>query len=57
MSVTLDGYAAGPNQRLDKPFGDGAKRNGWWGDNPPYHASVYVLTHYAREPQAMQGGI
>lgn len=30
--------------------------NGWWGDNPPYHAPVFVLTHYAREPQPMEGG-
>jgi len=30
--------------------------NGWWGDNPPYHTPVFVLTHYTREPLAMQGG-
>jgi dihydrofolate reductase len=30
--------------------------NGWWGDDPPYHAPVFVLTHYAREPVEMQGG-
>jgi dihydrofolate reductase len=29
---------------------------GWWGDNPSYHAPVFVLTHYAREPVPMQGG-
>jgi dihydrofolate reductase len=29
---------------------------GWWGDNPPYHAPVFVLTHHAREPVEMQGG-
>jgi dihydrofolate reductase len=29
---------------------------GWWGDNPPYHCPVFVLTHYAREPIAMEGG-
>jgi dihydrofolate reductase len=29
---------------------------GWWGDNPPYHCDVYVLTHYAREPLPMEGG-
>jgi dihydrofolate reductase len=28
---------------------------GWWGDNPPYHAPVFVLTHHARPPLAMQG--
>jgi dihydrofolate reductase len=30
--------------------------NGWWGDNPPFHAPVFVLTHYSREPQPMKGG-
>jgi dihydrofolate reductase len=100
ISVTLDGYGAGPNQRLEAPFGDldeghlhtwmfehadenGAEvaaiteagayimgRNmftagrgawdlawkGWWGEDPPYHAPVFVLTHYEREPLPMKGG-
>ena len=30
--------------------------NGWWGDDPPYHGPVYVLTHQPREPQPMDGG-
>jgi dihydrofolate reductase len=30
--------------------------NGWWGDNPPYHTPVFVLTHHARSPLAMKGG-
>jgi dihydrofolate reductase len=29
---------------------------GWWGEDPPYHAPVFVLTHYAREPLVMSGG-
>ena len=29
---------------------------GWWGDEPPYHVPVFVLTHHAREPLAMKGG-
>jgi dihydrofolate reductase len=29
---------------------------GWWGNNPPYHAPTFILTHYAREPIAMEGG-
>lgn len=29
---------------------------GWWGDNPPYHTDVFVLTHHAREPLKMEGG-
>ena len=29
---------------------------GWWGDEPPYHCPVYVLTHHGRTPIEMQGG-
>jgi dihydrofolate reductase len=29
---------------------------GWWGYDPPYHAPVFVLTHYARPPIRMEGG-
>jgi len=29
---------------------------GWWGDNPPYHGPVFVLTHHPRDPQPMDGG-
>jgi dihydrofolate reductase len=29
---------------------------GWWGDNPPYHVPVFVLTHHPREPLPMEGG-
>jgi dihydrofolate reductase len=29
---------------------------GWWGEDPPYHVPVFVLTHHAREPLPMQGG-
>ena len=30
--------------------------NGWWGDNPPFHHPVFVLTHHAREPLGLEGG-
>ena len=100
IAVTLDGYGAGSNQRLEKPFGDIEEerlhswmfahaeespdeiaaiteasayimgRNmfspargewdltwrGWWGEDPPYHAPVFVLTHHEREPLPMEGG-
>jgi dihydrofolate reductase len=100
VSISVDGYSAGPNQTADRPFGDGdgetlhrwmfeqreqnaaeveailaAKayvmgRNmfgpirgewdlswrGWWGEDPPYHAPVFVLTHHPREALEMQGG-
>jgi dihydrofolate reductase len=36
-------------------WGDGSWR-GWWGEDPPYHVPVFVLTHHAREPLEMQGG-
>lgn len=29
---------------------------GWWGDTPPYHVPVFVLTHHARQPLEMNGG-
>jgi dihydrofolate reductase len=29
---------------------------GWWGDDPPYHSPVFVLTHYPHEPIEMDGG-
>jgi dihydrofolate reductase len=103
MSLSLDGFAAGPDQSRDNPLGVGGRevhlwhlgeieheadvrardmlmrprgayvmgRNmygpvrgpwgeedwrGWWGDEPPYHAPVFVLTHHAHEPIEMQGG-
>jgi dihydrofolate reductase len=100
MAMSVDGFVAGPNQTMDKPFGDGVEdrlhrwmfeqpdanaaeieaitaasayvmgRNmfgpgrgewdldwkGWWGDDPPYHAPVFVLTHHPREPLTMHGG-
>jgi dihydrofolate reductase len=102
MSVSLDGYVAGPDQSLDNPLGRGGielhhwhldeplneadararslllrprgayvmGRNmfgpirgpwreewrGWWGEEPPYHAPVFVLTHYEHKPIEMAGG-
>jgi len=103
VSMSLDGFVAGPDQSLDDPLGrrgmelhrwhlgdpratqadaiasawlgrprgayvmgrnmfgpirgawDGDWR-GWWGPGPPYHAPVFVLTHYARDPIEMEGG-
>jgi dihydrofolate reductase len=116
VTMSLDGYSAGPRQSLEHPLGEGAGglhewafatrsfrdthqlggdegqtglddehaarwnanvgatimgRNmfgpvrgpwgdstwtGWWGDDPPYHTPVFVLTHHAREPVVMSGG-
>ena len=41
----------GPKDRRDNP-----EWKGWWGDNPPYHAPVFVLSHKEREPIKMEGG-
>jgi len=113
ISMSLDGYVAGPNQGLDDPIGEGGMRlhewifvtdswrkqhgseggerstdsevveevtrgvgayimgrkmfgggdgpwdeswRGWWGEDPPYHTPVYVLTNHPRDPLPMQGG-
>ena len=102
MSMSLDGFVAGPNQSRENPLGVGGMeihrwhlrellhdadaqardkllrprgayvmgRNmygpirgawdedwrGWWGDDPPYHAPVFVLTHHAHDPIEMLGG-
>ncbi len=119
MTMSVDGYVAGPNQSLENPLGEGGMRlhewafatqtfrddhgdgdgdgerkelglddeqaarwkqnigatimgrnmfgpirgswgdeswTGWWGDDPPYHTPVFVLTHHEREPLEMQGG-
>lgn len=37
------------------PWGDDPWQ-GWWGEEPPFHHPVFVVTHHAREPLAMKGG-
>jgi dihydrofolate reductase len=114
MTMSLDGYVAGPSQSVENPLGIGGMRlhawafalaawrsqhgleggevnastpvveehlanvgavlmgrnmfggqpgpwsedpwKGWWGDDPPFHAPVFVLTHHARSPLVMRGG-
>ncbi len=115
LSMSLDGYVAGPNQTLEEPLGRGGEQlhewafrlksfreqhgmeggesgpddevvqewlagsgavvmgrrmfsggagpwdsdpnaDGWWGDDPPFHAPVFVLTHHPRETVAKEGG-
>ena len=115
VSISLDGYVAGPNPTLDQPLGEGGeklhewayplkswrephglsggqtgpddelvaeslrttgavvmgrrmfsggegsweddpKADGWWGDEPPFHEPVFVLTHHEREPLVKHGG-
>jgi dihydrofolate reductase len=43
-------FGGGPGPWGEKPW------NGWWGDDPPFHHPVFVLTHHAREPLEMKGG-
>jgi len=38
------------------PWEDDPKAHGWWGDDPPFHSPVFVVTHHAREPLPMEGG-
>jgi dihydrofolate reductase len=114
LSMSVDGYVAGPDQTLEDPLGVGGSRlhewvfatrtgrrmigedggdediddqfmaegevgigatimgrnmfgpirgdwddeqwKGWWGDNPPFHHPVFVLTHHPRAPVEMEGG-
>jgi dihydrofolate reductase len=115
ITMSLDGFVAGPNATLEEPLGEGgellhewltglrsfreahggeggedseesrsfgesfraagahimgrrmfsggsgswaedSKADGWWGDDPPFHAPVFVLTHHEREPLVKEGG-
>ena len=59
-SAAMEGFGAfilGRN--MFGPAGDdwgGPDWKGWWGDNPPYHAPTFILTHHARAPIVMEGG-
>ena len=115
ISISLDGFVAGPNQSKENPLGEGGEQlhewvfplaawrkphgmeggevnessriieeslenigaavmgrnmfgppgggdwgdgqwKGWWGDDPPYHYPVFILTHHPRDPLVMEGG-
>ncbi len=38
------------------PWEPDPRARGWWGDDPPFHAPVFVVTHHEREPLPMEGG-
>ena len=40
----------------DGPWSTNPPWKGWWGQNPPFHHPVFVLTHYPRQPLDLQGG-
>jgi dihydrofolate reductase len=53
VGATLMGrnmFGGGPGPWGDDPW------QGWWGDDPPFHNDVFVLTHHAREPLQKDGG-
>jgi dihydrofolate reductase len=58
--ATAEGFGAfilGHN--MFGPAGDnwgGPDWRGWWGNNPPFHAPTFILTHHARSPIVMEGG-
>lgn len=49
-------FIMGSNMFGPKDRRDTREWKGWWGDNPPYHAPVFVLSHKERAPVAMEGG-
>jgi dihydrofolate reductase len=49
-------YVMGRNMFGGGPGGWDESWKGWWGDDPPYHTPVFVLTHHPREPVPMEGG-
>lgn len=49
-------FIMGSNMFGPKDRRDNSEWKGWWGDNPPYHAPVFVLSHKKREPIEMEGG-
>jgi dihydrofolate reductase len=50
LGRNMFGPVRGPWAAKDDPW------KGWWGDNPPYHTPVFVLTHHAHSPLTMDGG-
>jgi dihydrofolate reductase len=61
MEETLDNVGAGiMGRNMFGPVAGGdwgdEQWKGWWGDNPPYHYDVFIVTHHPREPVAMEGG-
>jgi dihydrofolate reductase len=49
-------FIMGSNMFGPKGRRDSSEWKGWWGNNPPYHASVFVLSHRVRKPIEMEGG-
>ena len=65
LSMSLDGFVTGPNVRVDNPLGDGGEHMGRRmldlgigpsGDNPTFHAPVFVVTNRPHDPIVKDGG-
>jgi dihydrofolate reductase len=54
--ANVGAYLMGRNMFGGGPGPWGEEWRGWWGDDPPFHTPVFVLTHHPREPLAMDGG-
>jgi dihydrofolate reductase len=54
--VSAGAYIMGRNMFGPKDLQSDPDWKGWWGDNPPYHAPVFVLSHTAHKPIALKGG-
>jgi len=56
-TVNVGAHVIGPEhvRRRTGPWGDDPW-NGWWGENPPFHVPVFVVTHHARPPLECEGG-
>jgi dihydrofolate reductase len=51
------GHTSSPNPlSINGEGGPNIDWKGWWGNNPPFHHPVFVLTHYPREPLKLEGG-
>lgn len=54
--VSAGAFIMGRNMFGPKELQNDPAWKGWWGDTPPYHAPVFVLSHTDHEPIAMEGG-
>ena len=55
-SVNIGAWILGQNMFGPKGSWADPTWKGWWGDSPPYHVPVFIVTHHPREPIVMQGG-
>jgi dihydrofolate reductase len=54
--ANVGAYVMGRNMFGGGPGSWSEEWRGWWGDDPPFHTPVFVVTHHPREPLAMEGG-